>query len=94
MLNNNKESLNKFDVKADESIFLDYSIHSKAHRVYNKRTLVVEESVHVTFDEHNSISKKVISDDVDEIEQKLKKLNVNQAQRMIYKRSMRHKKLH
>ena len=64
VLNNNKDNLGKFDAKADEGIFLGYSIHSKAYRVYNKRTLVVEESVHVTFDEQNSISRNIISDNI------------------------------
>jgi len=26
---------------------------SKTYRVYNKRTLTIEESIHVAFDEHN-----------------------------------------
>ena len=36
---------------SDEGIFLGYSMHSKAFSVFNKRTLTVEESVHVIFDE-------------------------------------------
>jgi len=50
-LNNDKDKLGKFDSKADKCIFLGYSSSSIAYRVYNKRTLVVEESVHVPFDE-------------------------------------------
>ena len=76
VLNNNKDNLGKFDTKANEGIFFGYSIHSKAYRVYNKRTLVVEESVHITFDEHNSPSKNIISDDVEEVEKSLKKLDI------------------
>jgi hypothetical protein len=30
---------------------LGYSSSSKAYRVFNKRTLIAEESIHVTFDE-------------------------------------------
>ena len=33
---NSKENRNKFDVKADEGIFLGYSLTSKAYRVLNK----------------------------------------------------------
>ena len=51
--NNNKENLGKFDARSDEEIFLGYSITSKAYRVFNKKTLVVEESIHVTIDESN-----------------------------------------
>ena len=41
---NTKDSLAKFDV----DIFLSYSNTSKAYRAYNKRTLVMKESMHVT----------------------------------------------
>lgn len=37
--------------KIDKGIFLGYSQSSKAYEVYNKRPLIVEESVHVSFDE-------------------------------------------
>jgi len=52
ILNNGKLNLGKFDPKADEGIFLDYFSTSKAYRVYNKRTLTIEESIHVAFDEN------------------------------------------
>jgi len=52
ILNNGKSNLGKFDPKADEGIFLGYSSTSKAYRVYNKRTLTIEESIHVAFDEN------------------------------------------
>ena len=51
VLNNGKESLGKFDEKADLGIFISYSLTSHAYRVYNKRLMTVEESVHVVFDE-------------------------------------------
>ena len=51
VLNNEKENLGKFDSKADEAIFLGYSLTSKAYRIFNRRTLNMEESVHVVFDE-------------------------------------------
>src|SRR4051812_2361460 len=54
VLNNGKDNLGKFDAKADEGIFLGYSQSSKAYRIYNKRLLIVEESVHVSFDESYS----------------------------------------
>ncbi|KAH9716423.1 hypothetical protein KPL71_021459 [Citrus sinensis] len=47
---NTKDNLGKFDPKSNVGIFLGYSNSSKAYRVYNKNTLVVEESMHVTFD--------------------------------------------
>jgi len=51
VLNNGKENLGKFDEKADNGIFIDYSSNSHAYRVYNKRLMIVEEFVHVVFDE-------------------------------------------
>jgi len=53
--NNGKDALRKFNPKSDEAIFLRYSSYSKAYKVFNKRTLCVEESVHVLFDETNSL---------------------------------------
>jgi len=51
ILNNENDKLGKFDAKVDDGIFLGYSSNGKAYRVYNKRTLIVEESIHVYFDE-------------------------------------------
>ena len=44
---NEKDNLGKFDAKSDEGIFLGYSSVSKAFRIFNKRTLIIEESIHV-----------------------------------------------
>ena len=43
--------MGKFDEKADLGIFILYSLTSHGYRVYNKRLITVEESVHVVFDE-------------------------------------------
>ena len=65
VLNNGKDNLGKFDAKSDEGIFLGYSLQSKAYRIYNKRTMNIEESIHVTFDESNAIlSRKNMLDDI------------------------------
>ncbi|KAI3729158.1 hypothetical protein L6452_17809 [Arctium lappa] len=48
---NDKDDLGKFSPKADEGVFIGYSQHAKAYRVYNKWTKTVVESVNVTFDE-------------------------------------------
>ncbi|KAH9724699.1 hypothetical protein KPL70_007586 [Citrus sinensis] len=73
------DNLGKFNPKSDVGIFLGYSNSSKAYRVYNKRTLVVEESMHVTFDEFNpSSTEKVVVDDNAEEEQPKEALNDNQ----------------
>jgi transposase InsO family protein len=67
VLNNGKDNLGKFDAKADEGIFLGYSSSSKAFRIYNKRTMTIEESVHVTFDETNPKNIVENDDDIAEI---------------------------
>lgn len=48
---NTNDNIGKFDSRSDIGIFLGYSSSSRAYRVFNKRTLVVEESANVTFDE-------------------------------------------
>nr|GEZ83067.1 hypothetical protein [Tanacetum cinerariifolium] len=45
------ENLDKMKEKGDECIFVGYSTQSKAYRVFNKRTRVIMESIHVNFDE-------------------------------------------
>nr|GEX04792.1 hypothetical protein [Tanacetum cinerariifolium] len=42
----------KFDGKADEGLFVGYSTNSKAFRVFNSRTRIVEENLHVKFSEN------------------------------------------
>ncbi|GMI87468.1 hypothetical protein HRI_002416100 [Hibiscus trionum] len=64
VLNNGKDNLGKFDAKSDEAIFLCYSSNSKSYRVFNKRTLVVEDSIHVVFDD-NLLPRKDSCDDDD-----------------------------
>ncbi|GKF40704.1 retrovirus-related pol polyprotein from transposon TNT 1-94, partial [Tanacetum coccineum] len=46
---NTKDHLGKFDGKADEGFFIGYSINSKAFRVFNSRTRIVKENMHVQF---------------------------------------------
>ncbi|PKU66353.1 Retrovirus-related Pol polyprotein from transposon TNT 1-94 [Dendrobium catenatum] len=55
--NNGKSALGKFDPKSDEGIFVGYSSVGKSYRVFNKRTLVIEETTHVVFDESLRFSK-------------------------------------
>ena len=61
---NEKDALGKFDAKSDEGIFLGYSSVSKAFRIFNKRTLIIEESIHVVFNEISEIKKNDLDDDV------------------------------
>ena len=61
ILNNGKDNLGKFDAKNDEGIFLGYSLTSKAFRMFNKRTLVVEQFIYVIFDKSNPLSRKKFS---------------------------------
>jgi len=73
ILNNGKDNLGKFDSKSYGGIFLGYSQHGHAYRVYNKRTMLVEESVHVNFDETNQDlqerSKTCADDEIPSIQQ-------------------------
>nr|GEW30276.1 hypothetical protein [Tanacetum cinerariifolium] len=48
---NTKDHLGKFDGKADEGFFVGYSLNSKAFRVFNTRTRIVEENLHIRFSE-------------------------------------------
>ncbi|XP_074277336.1 uncharacterized protein LOC141600974 [Silene latifolia] len=65
--NNGKNNLGKFDPRSDEAVFIGYSNESKAYKVYNKRTMCFEESVHVIFDETNVLNAELQDDDDFEI---------------------------
>ena len=56
--------MGKFDEKADEGIFLGYAAKNKGCRVFNKRTMIIEESINVTFDEQNQMT---IDDDDEDL---------------------------
>ncbi|GJZ55645.1 putative ribonuclease H-like domain-containing protein [Tanacetum coccineum] len=51
---NTIDHLGKFDGKADERFFVRYSTNSKAFRVFNSKTRIVEENLHVQFSENTS----------------------------------------
>ncbi|GJS52436.1 putative ribonuclease H-like domain-containing protein [Tanacetum coccineum] len=46
---NTRDHLGKFDGKANEGYFVRYSVVSKAMRVFNKRTKIVEETLNIRF---------------------------------------------
>ncbi|GJX81578.1 putative ribonuclease H-like domain-containing protein [Tanacetum coccineum] len=48
---NTIDHLGKFDGKADEGFFVGYSLNSKAFKVFNNRTRVVKENLHIKFSE-------------------------------------------
>ncbi|GJT00853.1 retrovirus-related pol polyprotein from transposon TNT 1-94 [Tanacetum coccineum] len=48
---NTIDHLGKFDGKADEGFFVGYSLNSIAFRVFNSRTRIVEENLHIRFSE-------------------------------------------
>ncbi|GJX98400.1 retrovirus-related pol polyprotein from transposon TNT 1-94 [Tanacetum coccineum] len=51
------ENLDKMKEKEDLCIFVGYSTTSKGYRVYNKRTRLIYESIHINFDEIKELSK-------------------------------------
>nr|GEV33816.1 hypothetical protein [Tanacetum cinerariifolium] len=49
-----KDHLGKFNGKADEGFFVGYSLNSKAFRVFNSRTRIMEENLHIGFSKSTS----------------------------------------
>jgi len=78
VLNNGKNDLRKFDPRSDEGVFVGYSFSSKTYRVFNKRTLCIEESVHVVFDESGDLKNLELKGD-DDLEElfKIQKDEIN-----------------
>ncbi|GJW78320.1 putative ribonuclease H-like domain-containing protein [Tanacetum coccineum] len=46
---NTRDYLGKFEGKADEGFFVGYSVVSKAIKVFNKRTRIIEETLNISF---------------------------------------------
>nr|GEZ73875.1 uncharacterized mitochondrial protein AtMg00810-like [Tanacetum cinerariifolium] len=57
------ENLNKMKEKGDACIFVGYSTQSRAYRVFNKRTRVIVETIHVNFDELSQMASDHVSSD-------------------------------
>ncbi|GJX91964.1 retrovirus-related pol polyprotein from transposon TNT 1-94, partial [Tanacetum coccineum] len=57
------ENLDKMKEKGDACIFVGYSTQSKAYRVFNKRTRIIVETIHVNFDELPQMASDHISSD-------------------------------
>ncbi|GKE25048.1 hypothetical protein Tco_1436560, partial [Tanacetum coccineum] len=54
----NPEDLGKLKPKVDVGIFVGYAPAKKAYRIYNKRTRLIIETIHVTFDELTVMASK------------------------------------
>lgn len=48
---NTKDQIGKFYSKVDKGTFLDYLKKSKVYKAYNSRTLIVEETINVKFED-------------------------------------------
>nr|GEV02778.1 reverse transcriptase domain-containing protein [Tanacetum cinerariifolium] len=57
------ENLDKMKEKRDLCILVGYSTQSKGYRVYNKRTRMIVESIHIRFDEIKEVSETSIAND-------------------------------
>ncbi|GJS06843.1 retrovirus-related pol polyprotein from transposon TNT 1-94 [Tanacetum coccineum] len=57
------ENLDKMKEKGDTCILVGYSTQSKGYRVYNKRTRLIVESIHLRFDEIKEMSETSVAND-------------------------------
>ncbi|GJZ34750.1 retrovirus-related pol polyprotein from transposon TNT 1-94 [Tanacetum coccineum] len=57
------ENLDKMKEKGDQCILVGYSTQSKGYCVYNKRTRLIVESIHLRFDEIKEMSKTSVAND-------------------------------
>nr|GEX20892.1 putative reverse transcriptase, RNA-dependent DNA polymerase [Tanacetum cinerariifolium] len=60
---NDGENLDEMKEKGDACIFVGYSTQSRAYGVFNKRTKVIVESIHVNFDELPQMASDHVSSD-------------------------------
>nr|GFC11741.1 hypothetical protein [Tanacetum cinerariifolium] len=58
---NDHDDLGKYDAKAYIGIFVGYAPAKKAFKTYNKRTRIISETIHVTFDELTAMASEQFS---------------------------------
>ncbi|GKE21455.1 retrovirus-related pol polyprotein from transposon TNT 1-94, partial [Tanacetum coccineum] len=58
------ENLDKMKEKGDACIFVGYYTQSRAYRVFNKRTRIIVETIHVNFDELPQMASDHVSSDL------------------------------
>nr|GEU77284.1 hypothetical protein [Tanacetum cinerariifolium] len=56
-----KRRNHKMKEKGDQCILVGYSTQSKGYRIYNKRTRMIVESIHIRFDEIKEVSKTSVA---------------------------------
>ncbi|GKF52554.1 hypothetical protein Tco_0159464, partial [Tanacetum coccineum] len=61
------ENLDKMKEKGDSCILVGYSTQSKGYRVYNKRTRLIVESIHLRFDEFKEMLKTSVANDTSDL---------------------------
>ncbi|GJW35459.1 retrovirus-related pol polyprotein from transposon TNT 1-94 [Tanacetum coccineum] len=61
------ENLDKMKEKGDPCILVGYSTESKGYRVYNKRTRLIVESIHLRFDKIKEMSETSVVDDTSDL---------------------------
>nr|GEW62464.1 retrovirus-related Pol polyprotein from transposon TNT 1-94 [Tanacetum cinerariifolium] len=59
---NDHEDLGKFDAKANIGIFVGYAPAKKSFKIYNRRTRIISETIHVTFDELTAMASVQFND--------------------------------
>ncbi|GJU53470.1 retrovirus-related pol polyprotein from transposon TNT 1-94 [Tanacetum coccineum] len=74
------ENLDKMKEKGDACIFVGYSTQSKAYRVFNKRTRIIVETIHVNFDQLPQMA----SDHVKKVPQVAEKVTTSNELELLY----------
>nr|GEW16390.1 hypothetical protein [Tanacetum cinerariifolium] len=69
------KNLDKMKDKGDLFILVEYSTQSNGYRVYNKKTRMIVESIHIHFDEIKEVSEKSIANDTSGLVPQLPKVS-------------------
>ena len=59
--------MGKFDARSNDVIFLGYYLHSLAYRVFNKRLIKIEKSIHISFDENRNGNDALVDPEEEEL---------------------------
>ena len=80
---NTKDNFGKFDAKSDVKNFLSSSLLCNAFKVFNKKNMVVEKSIHVIFYElNNALQGKTNIDDDLGLEDYMRRLQIEERSKV------------
>ncbi|WRX08492.1 Integrase [Theobroma cacao] len=75
----NRMSIKAMISKTPYELYKGYALNSNAYRVFNKRSLIVEESIDIVLDESNALQKEILADvdNTNDLERQMEEMSLD-----------------